>query len=134
MAGAQWFTLRYGAIAGPLLRLLGCGGLRSGVAVGDGSVAVVMGWSFEGRAPRASVASALVLEETVSSRGVCGWRGDWIVSGSGAGLTEVVFEPPMKAHALAFPVRVRRLRVSVDDPAGLALALNGAAGAREERG
>lgn len=93
-----------------------------------------MGWSFEGRAPRASVASALVLEETVLSRGVHGWRGDWVVNGAGAGLAEVRFEPPMKAHVLAFPVRVRRLRVSLDDPAGLARALTGTSDGREDHG
>ena len=35
----------------------------------------------------------------------------------------------MKGHVIGFPVRVRRLRVSVDDPGGLALALQGDAGA-----
>ena len=88
-----------------------------------------MGWSFDGRAPLQSVTSARPLEDTVISRGVHGWRGDWLVNGAGDRLVEVRFEPPMKGHVIGFPVRVRRLRVSVDDPAGLALALQGGAGA-----
>ena len=74
-------------------------------------------WSFSGRAPPGSVTSARVLTETVSlSRGVHGWRGDWLVNGAGDGLVEIRFDPPMRAHVLGFPVRVRRLRIAVDDP------------------
>jgi hypothetical protein len=124
----QWFSLRYGAVSRWLLTLFASGPGRSGIAVGDTGVAFEMGWSFDGRAPLESVTSAQPLTETVISRGVHGWRGDWLVNGAGDGLVEVLFEPPMKSHVVGVPVRVRRLRVSVDDPAGLALALRGEAG------
>jgi len=125
----QWFSLRYGAVSRRLLTLLAVGPGRSGAAVGDSDVALTMGWGFGGRAPLESVASARPIQETVAvTRGVHGWRGDWLVNGAGDGIVEVRFAPPMKAHVMGFPVRVRRLRVSVDDPEGFALALQGGAG------
>jgi hypothetical protein len=116
----RWFALRYGTVAKHLLNLFASGPDRSGVAVNEADVAIAMGRSFSGRAPRATVTSARALADTVVSRGVHGWRGDWLVNGARDGLVELLFDPPMKARVLAFPVDVRRLRVSVDDPDGLA--------------
>jgi len=124
---ARWFTLRYGGYSKPLLRLFGLGPERSGIAVGARHVAVEMGWGFSGRAPFANVASAHAVDDTVISRGVHGWRSDWLVNGAGDGLVEVVFDPPMRARVIGVPVRVKRLRVSVDDPAGVVAALGPAA-------
>jgi hypothetical protein len=47
------------------------------------------------------------------------------VNGAGDALVELRFEPPMRAHVLGVPVHVRRLRVAVDDPAGLVAAIAG---------
>jgi len=125
----QWFSLRYGAASRWLLTILAVGPARSGAAVGDSDVAVTMGWGFGGRAPLGSVASARPIQDTFAvTRGVHGWRGDWLVNGAADGIVDVRFEPPMKAHVMGFPVRVRRLRLSVDDPEGFALALQGGAG------
>jgi hypothetical protein len=121
--GARWFTLRFGAVSGPFLRLLGLGRKVSGIAVGPNDVAVQMGWGFGGRAALASVTSARRLDDTVISRGVHGWRSDWLVNGAGDGLVEVIFAPPMKARVTGVPVHVRRLRISVDDPDGVVAAL-----------
>ena len=123
MGAPQWFTLRYGVYSKHLLKLIGSGPAHSGVAVSDGDLAIKMGRSFDGRAPRPSVVSARSLTETVISRGVHGWRGDWLVNGSGAGLVEILFDPPIVGHVLVFPVKVRRLRISVDDPDGLVVAV-----------
>lgn len=125
MGAPQWFTLRYGAYSKHLLKLVGSGPAKSGITVSDGDVAIKMGPSFDGRAPRTSVVSSRVLTDTVISRGVHGWRGDWLVNGAGDGLVEVLFDPPMAGHVLAFPVKVRRLRISVDDPDALVAALGG---------
>jgi hypothetical protein len=121
----QWFTLRYGALSRFALKLVGSGPEHSGIAVSDADLAIKMGRSFDGRAPRTSVVSARALTDTVISRGVHGWRGDWLVNGDGSGLVELRFEPPMRGHVLLFPVRVRRLRISVDDPDGLVAAVGG---------
>jgi hypothetical protein len=121
----RWFTLRYGRFSRHLLRLVASGPERSGIAVDDGELAITMGRSFDGRVARASVRSARALPEKVLSRGVHGWRGDWLVNGAGEGLVEVLFAPPMRGRVLTVPVSVRRLRVSVDDPGGLVEALVG---------
>ena len=124
VSDARWFTLRFGRFSGPLLRLLGLGRAHSGVAVGPNGVAVEMGWGFSGRAPLTSITSARALDdETVISRGVHGWRSDWLVNGAGDGLVEVLFDPRMGARVVGVPVRVRRLRLSADDPAALVAAL-----------
>jgi hypothetical protein len=120
----QWFTLRYGSFSRPLLKLFGSGPERSGIAVGDADLAITMGPSFGGRAPLESVTSARAVADTVISRGVHGWRGDWLVNGAGDGLVEILFDPPMKARVLGVPIGARRLRVSVDDPDGLVSALS----------
>jgi len=106
-----------------MLNLVGSGPEHSGIAVSDGDLAVKMGRSFDGRAPRTSITSARALTDTVISRGVHGCRGSWLVNGDGSGLVELQFEPPMRGHVLMFPVTVRRLRISVDDPDGLVDAL-----------
>jgi hypothetical protein len=126
VAGPQWFPLRYGTGSKHLLNLLASGPDRSGVVVNDAEVGIAMGRSFSGRAARGTVTSARALNETVLSRGVHGWRGDWLVNGARDGLVEMRFDPPMKARVLAFPVNVRRLRISVDDPGGLVEAIGDA--------
>ena len=88
-----------------MLKLIGSGPEHSGIAVSDADLAIKMGRSFDGRAPRTSVTSARALTDTVISRGVHGWRGDWLVNGAGAGLVELRFEPPMPGHVLLFPVQ-----------------------------
>jgi hypothetical protein len=119
----QWFTLRYGAFWAFALKLIGSGPEHSGIAVTDADLAIKMGRSFDGRAPRTSVTSARALTDKVISRGVHGWRGDWLVNGAGDRIVELRFEPPMPSHVLLFPIRVRRLRISVDDPDGLVAAV-----------
>ena len=128
MAAPRWFTLRYGSFSRYLLKLVASGPERSGIAVGDTDVAIVMGRSFTGRAPRASVTFAGPLAGTVLHRGVHGWRGDWLVNGAGDGLVELRFDPSMRARVLGFPVHVRRLRIAVDDPEGFVEALGVGAG------
>ena len=95
------------------------------VTLDGDEVAVRMAWGFRARFPRAAVADVKASAERPLSRGVHGWRGDWLVNGAGGGLVEVLFDPPMRARVVGFPVRVRRLRVAVDDPDGLVSALGG---------
>jgi len=82
-----------------------------------------MGVSFRGRAACETITSVRRLDQKVISRGVHGWWGDWLVNGAGDRIVELRFEPPMRARILGFPIRVRRLRVSVDDPDGLVEAI-----------
>jgi len=117
------FPLRYDTLSGPFLGLLGLGRRFSSVTVADGAVRVRMGWGFDGRAPLEAVRGVEPSSGSPLSRGVHGWRGDWLVNGAGAGIVELRLDPPMRARMMGWPLRVHRLRVSVEDPAGLAAAL-----------
>ena len=128
MAEPRWFTLRFGAFSKVVLELLASGPARSGIAIDDANVAFAMGRSFGGRAPRGSITYVAPCSGGTLNRGVHGWRGDWLVNGAGDRLVELRFEPAMKARVLGFPVHVRRLRIAVDDPAGLVAAIGAGAG------
>jgi hypothetical protein len=117
------FPIRYGAFSGPFLGLLGLGRRRSTVSVADGAMRVRMGWAFDGAASLESVQRAEQSSRATLDRGVHGWRGDWLVNGAGEGIVEIRLDPPMRARTMGWPLRVHRLRVSVEDPAGLVSAL-----------
>ena len=57
------------------------------------------------------------------SRGVHGWAGRWLVNGSGDRIVNIALEPSQRGYVMAFPVRLRNLLVSVEDPTGLITAL-----------
>jgi hypothetical protein len=95
----------------------------SAVVVDDVAVECRAGWAFRMRAPRASVVGAVLDDRRVLSWGVHGWWGRWLVNGSSAGIVRIDLDPPVRASTLRFPIRVRELRVSVEDPEGLVAAL-----------
>jgi len=96
---------------------------RSYVVVDGDNVEVRMGWAFRARFPRAAVASAAETPVSPLSRGVHGFAGQWLVNGSGQGLLTIALAPSQRGYVMGFPVRLRRLMVSVADPAALAAAL-----------
>ena len=59
----------------------------------------------------------------VGGIGVHGWRGRWLVNGAANGLVAVEIDPPACARVLGVPVRLRYVRVSVQDPDALVAAL-----------
>lgn len=93
------------------------------VEVDGDEVRVRMAWAFRARFPRAAVRAVRDVARRPFSRGVHGWAGRWLVNGSGDGLVELALAPAQRAWVVGFPVRLRSLRVSVDDPRGLAAAL-----------
>jgi hypothetical protein len=95
----------------------------SNVDVSDDEVSVRMGWAFSARFPRSSISDARPLDGSPLSRGVHGFAGRWLVNGSGDRILTVELNPPQRARVLGFPVRLRQLMVSVDDPAALAQSL-----------
>ena len=84
---------------------------------------VRMGWAFSLRSARSAVRSAAPDQDPVRAWGVHGWRGRWLVNGSSDGLVRIEFDPPAPGRTLAFPLHVRTLRVSVEDPDDLVSAL-----------
>jgi hypothetical protein len=107
------------------LAAIGITRANSWVALSPTTVEVRMGWAFALRAERSSVRSAWPDHDRVLAWGVHGWRGRWLVNGSSDGLVRIELDPPARGRVLAFPLRVRTLRVSVEDPGGLVGALNG---------
>ena len=45
------------------------------------------------------------------------------MNGSGQGIVSIDLEPRQRGYVVGFPVRLRNLLVSVEDPAGLMAAL-----------
>lgn len=107
-----------------LMAVLGMVPARCDVTVDADTVRVRMAWAFSLTFLRSSVRLAREDHGLVWGWGVHGWRGQWLVNGSSRNLVRVELDPPTRARLLLlFPVRVRVLRVSVDDPAGLIAAL-----------
>jgi hypothetical protein len=93
------------------------------VDVADDLVLVKFSWGFRAAFPRSSVASTSVYPTRPMSRGVHGFAGRWLVNGAGDGILDLCFEPEQRGHVLGWPVSLRHLLVSVEDPEALAEAL-----------
>ena len=105
------------------LVVLGTTRSNSSVDVDDTTVTVQMGWSFRSHFPRSAVVSAAPDTGRVTGWGAHGWRGVWLVNGSSSGIVRIELDPEQRARCIGWPVRLRVLRVAVDDPAGLIAAL-----------
>jgi len=95
------------------------------VEVEGDEVRVRMAWGFRARFPRSAVASATLYQQKPLSRGVHGVAGRWLVNGSGEGIVDIALEPRQRGYVMGFPVRLRNLLVSVEDPTDLMTALTG---------
>jgi len=90
----------------------------------DGSqIEVRMGWAFRTRFPRSAVISTSILDIKPLSRGVHGFRGRWLVNGSGRGIVSIHLIPVQRAYVMGVPVRLQELLVSVTEGPALAAAL-----------
>jgi hypothetical protein len=117
------FSIRFERWYSLLSRFLFISPEASFVDVADGEVRAHMAWAFAARFPRSAVASAEPVEAYTPNRGVHGWNGRWLVNGSGSGLVALDLVPSQRARVIGFPVRLRRLIVSVEDADGLVAAL-----------
>jgi hypothetical protein len=93
------------------------------VEVEGEDVEVRMGIAFHVRFRRSDVASAAPADMRPISRGVHGFAGRWLVNGAGRSILRIELRPAQRAHVMRFPIRLRELFVSVNDPAELANAL-----------
>jgi hypothetical protein len=113
------FALSYSRPLVVLLTPVLAGPRRSGVTVGPDEVVVQMGiggWAFRARIPRSSITAVEPMDGSVVSRGAHGWRHQWLVNASSRGLVRMTIEPRARARCLVFPISVRELVVSLDDP------------------
>ena len=116
------FPIRFTG-ANQLMGLVGMVPSRCYVDVDDTHLRVRMGMWFELDTERTVVRSVAPDQGRVLGWGVHGWRGHWLVNGSSSGLVRFEFEPSVRAWMGPAPLRVRVLRVSVDDPDGLVAVL-----------
>jgi hypothetical protein len=94
------------------------------VDVAEGRVSVRMGWAFRATFDVASITGIGAFGKRIwLTRGVHGWGGRWLVNGAGEGILAIDLGPSQRAHVAGFPVRLRQVLVSVEDPDGLATAL-----------
>jgi hypothetical protein len=112
------FPIRFTG-ANKAMTAIGMTRATSYVDVDDDDLRVRMGWGFRLAAPRSSVRRAVPDTDPVYGWGAHGWRGVWLVNGSSSGIVRVELDPPGRGRTLGVPVRVRVLRVAVEDPDGL---------------
>lgn len=104
--------------------VLGLAQRNSYVDVTENDAVVRMGWAFRATIPRSAIRSVTPDIGRVLGWGVHGWRGEWLVNGSSSGIVRVEIEPAARARVTGIAVKLRVLRVSVDDPEGLQVALS----------
>lgn len=117
------FAFRYDQWVGWVLGLLGSGRSRSWVDVHDEEVEVRLGIAFSSTVSRSSIVSVSGRRGRVLGWGAHGWRGRWLVNGSSKGLVVLHLEPPARGRVLGFPVTVRELALSLENPLGFCHAL-----------
>jgi hypothetical protein len=128
----QRFPIRFDAWYRLLSTVLLLSPSGSCVEVEGEEVRVRMGVAFRARFPRSAVASVEETQKKTLSRGVHGFAGRWLVNGSGKGLLILNLLPTQRGHVLGFPVRLKQLIVSVEDPGALAAALMNSAHPRKD--
>ena len=118
---AARIPIRFGRLK-PLLVACGLTPAHSYLELGPDMIRVRMGWGFRADIPSASIRAARRVGDNISI-GVHGWRGRWLVNGASGPLVALQIEPPARARAVGFPIGLRELIVSVDDPDGVVRAL-----------
>jgi len=102
-----------------LMTPLLAGPRRCRVQVGAEHLYVTMGagaWAFAALIPRASILRVAPDTRRVGGWGAHGWRGRWLVNGSSRGMVCVDIDPPARASCFGFPIKLRQLRLSLEDP------------------
>ncbi len=117
------FQFRYDRWCGWILGLFGSGRRFSRIVVTETDLDVQLGVAFRGVVPRSSIRSARRWRGPVFGWGAHGWRGRWLVNGSSKGIVVLGVEPEGSGRVIGFPVKVRVLALSVEDPEGLCAAL-----------
>lgn len=117
------FSFRYDRWVGWILGLFASGRSVSRVLVGPDEVDVRLGIAFSGKIPRSSIVSLSSWRGSVWGWGAHGWRGRWLVNGSSKGIVVLNIEPPAQGRVIGFPVKVKELAVSLEDPEGFSNAV-----------
>jgi len=114
----QRFYISFDRSYGILSSLLLLRPADSYVEVDDLEVYVKMGWAFRSHFPKSAIARIEKTNKHPLSRGVHGFAGRWLVNGSGQGIVSISLSPTQRGYVMGFPVRLRQLMVSMNEPAG----------------
>jgi len=125
MADTRRFPIRCNPFNGILFRGLLIAPSRSSVELDDQNLLVRLGWAFSARIPRGLVARAgLGRPPTIPfTAGAHGWGGRWLVNGSADGIVTMDLSQRVRAFVAGFPIRLKELSVSLEDPEGFLSAL-----------
>jgi hypothetical protein len=113
------FAFSYNSAMRLMMTPMLAGPRHSTIRVGDDGVVVRMGlagWMFTADVPLSSIVAATQVSGPVWGWGAHGWRGSWLVNGSGVGLVRLTIEPTARGRCLGYPLRVRQLTLSLADP------------------
>jgi hypothetical protein len=122
----QRFPIRFDRWYATFSSALGLSPSSSYVEVGSDQVSVRMGWAFRSRFARTAVVSAAETAQSPLSRGVHGFAGRWLVNGSSHGILTIDLTPGQRGYVMGFPVDLRQLIVSMEEPEALAAILRNA--------
>jgi len=117
------FEFRYDRWCGWILGLFGSGRRFSRVVVAPDEVDVQLGIAFRGAIDRSAIRAARDWNGSVYGWGAHGWGGRWLVNGSSKGIVVLDIDPTGGGNVLGFPVKLRELALSLEDPDGFCAAL-----------
>ena len=125
MADPRRFPIRISSVNGIVFRGLLIPPSSAYVDLGDQTIHVRLGWAFSARIPRRLAAKAgLGRPPTIRfTAGAHGWGGRWLVNGAPDGITTIDLGEPVRAFVSGFPIRLKELSVSLEDPEGFLAAL-----------
>ena len=113
------FAFSFNSFIRALMVPMLAGPKRSRVVLSTDQLAVTMGsggWMFSCAVPRSSLSNVGPSTGMVGGYGAHGWRGRWLVNGSGKGLVRMTVEPVARARVMFLPVKLRQLTVSLERP------------------
>lgn len=115
MATSIRYPISFGAFKA-LLTLMGLWQSNSYIDVDAELLSVKMGWAFRASIPRSSITSVSKYQGIPGGIGVHGISGRWLVNGAASGIVTLDIEPTGKASVMGFPVKLKRLSVSLEEP------------------
>ena len=118
MADPARFPIRFSSGNGILFRGLLISPSGSFVELDADTIHVRLGWAFSARIPRRLVKKAGPGKPPTIrfTAGAHGWAGRWLVNGAPDGIVDVELTEPVRAAVSGFPIRLKVLAVSLEDP------------------
>jgi hypothetical protein len=125
MAQPVRFAIRFTSANRVLMGALLIPPSRAYLELGPDDVHVRMSWAFSARIPRHQIRAAGPGKPPAIplTAGAHGWRGRWLVNGSPDQIVTIDLAEPARAYTLGFPIRLKELSVSLEDPDGFLASL-----------